>query len=70
MIPDEISLNEATTDQIIDELAKRSDALVFARTASLTAGTEEFLSYYRGGLTAGIGLCERLKSRLIGLAMQ
>lgn len=62
---DGITLEEATLDQIMDELAKRYEAVVLSFDNRLTKNQHELGSQYRGGLTLCIGLANRVHHVLL-----
>lgn len=65
---DGITLEEATVDQMVDELARRFDGLILAYEHGVTPGKNVYCSYYRGGLSMCIGLAARTESKLLKVA--
>lgn len=53
-----------TEEELIDELARRYEVIVFARLAKTTPTNEEINCVWRGGFTTAMGLVTRLDTRL------
>jgi hypothetical protein len=68
-VPEDTDLSLYTTDQIVDALAKRFDALVLTGVTSLDSQREEFYLSWRGGQTVCMGLCTRSGARILQVSL-
>jgi TolB-like protein len=62
------ALEFVTTEELIVELMRRHDAIVIARETHTTDAKNDATFDFSGGLSAALGLVERLKRRLLKAA--
>lgn len=60
-----MELEEATNDQLLGELARRSETVVVAIVRRDSEASERFFLYYFGGFTAALGAVTRAQTRMI-----
>lgn len=64
---DSPDLSLVSTDDLIDEIFRRNDAVIVARTAQRTNEKSRYCFSYSGSVMAAIGLCEQTKFELLQL---
>lgn len=60
-----IYLPEASIEQLVDELARRSRSVVVGMEREDRDGSEGVLVFYRGGEVSAVGLVEIIRQRLL-----
>jgi hypothetical protein len=66
-VTDSPDLTLVSTDDLIDEIFRRNDAVLVARTTKRTNEQSRYAFSYCGSVLAAIGLCEQTKYELLQL---
>ena len=67
MSGDTPDLSFVTTDELVEELRKRHDSMIFAYNKSMGDDEDVFGMWYYGGRFTAIGIAEKVKHNLIDL---